>query len=107
MFVHRHDDLIGVHHCNGIGQPESRRNTVKSLSEQLSDLAERAKQAEDVIAAARAKNRSALETQRERLKSSIAAATAAAQADAAAAQDEAQSWWDETRSTINERFETL
>jgi hypothetical protein len=48
---------------------------MKPLSEQLSDLADRAKQAEDTVAAAQAKNRAALQSRRERLKSSIDAAT--------------------------------
>ena len=54
---------------------------MKPLSEQLSDLADRAKQAEDTVAAAQAKNRAALQSQRERLKSSIDAATTKTQAD--------------------------
>ena len=41
---------------------------MKPLSEQLSDLADRAKQAEDTVYAAEAKNRTALQSQRERLK---------------------------------------
>src|SRR4029450_11468739 len=36
---------------------------MKPLSEQLSDLADRAKQAEDTVAAAQAKNRAALQSQ--------------------------------------------
>jgi hypothetical protein len=44
---------------------------VKPLSEQLSELAARVKTAEDILAAANQKNRAALESQREQLKSSI------------------------------------
>jgi hypothetical protein len=44
---------------------------VKPLSEQLSELAARVKRAEDILAAANQKNRAALESQREQLKSSI------------------------------------
>jgi hypothetical protein len=80
---------------------------MKPLSEQLSDLADRAKQAEDTVAAAQAKNRAALQSRRERLKSSIDAATTRTQADATAAHEEVQSWWDETRSNIHNRFEEL
>jgi hypothetical protein len=80
---------------------------MKPLSEQLSDLADRAKQAEDTVAAAQAKNRAALQSQREKLKSSIDAATRRTQADATAAHEEMQSWWDETRSDIHDRFEEL
>jgi ElaB/YqjD/DUF883 family membrane-anchored ribosome-binding protein len=63
---------------------------MKPLSEQLSDLADRAKQAEDTVDAAQAKNRAALESQRERLKSSISAATTRTQADTTAAQEAMQ-----------------
>ena len=38
---------------------------MKPLSEQLSDLADRAKQAEDTVAAAQEKNRAALQSRRE------------------------------------------
>jgi hypothetical protein len=86
---------------------DPRRTTVKPLSEQLNDLAERAKQAEETVAAARANNRAALESQRERLKSSIDASRATVQGGVAAAQEEVQSWWDETRSNMHERFEAL
>jgi hypothetical protein len=77
---------------------------VKTLSEQLSDLSDRAKKAEDVVSAARAKNRAALEGHRDRLTSSIAQGKASAQADNAAAQHAMHSWWDDTRSAVDERF---
>jgi hypothetical protein len=80
---------------------------MKPLSEQLSDLADRARQAEDTVTAAQAKDRAALQSQRERLKSSIDVATTKTQADATAAHEEMQSWWDETRSNIHDRFEVL
>ena len=44
---------------------------VKPLSEQLSELAARVKTAEDIVSATNAKNRAALESQREQLKSSL------------------------------------
>ena len=44
---------------------------MKPLSEQLSELAVRVKTAEDIVSAANANNRAALESQREQLKSSI------------------------------------
>jgi hypothetical protein len=59
----------------GLGCPESRREerpTMKALSEQLTDLAARSKKTEDVVAAARDKNRAELESQRDKLKTSIA-----------------------------------
>ena len=54
---------------------------MKPLSEQLSDLADRAKQAEDTVTAAQAKDRAALQSKRERLKSSIEVATTKTRAD--------------------------
>jgi DNA repair exonuclease SbcCD ATPase subunit len=85
----------------------TRRKRMKPLSEQLSDLAARAKQAEEAVATARAKNRAALESERDRLKSSVTTAKTKAQANTAAAQEDARSWWDETRADVNERFEGL
>jgi hypothetical protein len=80
---------------------------MKALSEQLSDLAARAKQAEEAVATARAKDRAALESERDRLKSSVTTARTNAQANTAAGQEDARSWWDETRADINGRFEAL
>jgi hypothetical protein len=62
---------------------------VKPLSEQLSELAARVKTAEDIVSAANAKNRAALESQREQLKSSISKAKDQAKTDAAATTDQA------------------
>jgi len=56
---------------------------------------------------ARAKNRAALDSQRELLRSSIGEGTARAEADAAAAQSKVQSWWGDTRSAVDEQFATL
>ena len=80
---------------------------VKPLSEQLSELAARVKTAEDILAAANQKNRAALESQREQLKSSINKAKDQGKTAAAAMQDQRQSWWDKTRADVDQRFDTL
>jgi hypothetical protein len=80
---------------------------MKPLSEQLSELSDRVKKAEDFVAVARARNRAALDSQREILKSSIGEGKARAEAEAAAAQSKVQSWWDDTRSAVDEQFATL
>ena len=79
---------------------------MKPLSEQLSELAARVKTAEDIVSAANEKNRAALESQREQLKSSISKAKDQARTDAATT-DQAQSWWDKTRADVDQRFDTL
>lgn len=80
---------------------------MRPLSEQLTELAARAKQAEDFVTAARSKNRAFLDSQRETLKSSIDDSTARVAAGAAAAQDKAESWLAETRSAVEDRFASL
>jgi hypothetical protein len=80
---------------------------VKPLSEQLSELAARVKTAEDILAAANQKNRAALESQREQLKSSINKAKDQGKTAAAAMPDQRQSWWDKTRADVDQRFDTL
>ena len=80
---------------------------MKALSEQLSDLSDRVKKAEDFVTIARAKNRAALDSQRDLLKSSIGESKAKAEASVAATQSKVQSWWDDTRSNVDGQFETL
>ena len=80
---------------------------MKPLSEQLTELAARAKQAEDFVTAARAKNRAFLDSQRDALQSSIDQSKAKVEAGAAAAQDKAGSWWGETRSAVEDRLASL
>jgi hypothetical protein len=46
---------------------------MKAPSEQVTDLAARSKKTEDVVAAAREKNRARLESQRDKLKTSSSA----------------------------------
>ena len=77
------------------------------LSEQLDELADRAKQAEDFVAVIRAKNRAALDAQRELLKYSVGEGRARAEAVATAAQSKVQSWWNDTRSAVDEKFAAL
>lgn len=76
---------------------------MKPLSEQLVELSARAKRTEELVAAAQAKNQAALHGQREQLKSSINAFRAQAEAG----KEEVQSWWEETRAAVNDRFAKL
>jgi hypothetical protein len=80
---------------------------MKQLSDQLTELAARAKQAEDFVNGARSKNRAYLDSQRETLKASIDGSKAKVAAGATAAQAEAESWWGGTRSAIEDRFASL
>jgi hypothetical protein len=80
---------------------------MKTLSEELSELSDRVKKAEDFVTVARTKNRAALDSQRELLKSSIGEGKARAEAETAVAQSKVQSWWDDTRSTVDDQFATL
>ncbi len=80
---------------------------MKALSEQLTDLAARSKNTEDVVAAAQEKNRARLESQRDKLKSSIAAGNAQAQERAAADEATTQQWWNDTRSAVDARFAAM
>jgi hypothetical protein len=68
---------------------------MKPLSDQLTELA------------ARAKNRAYLDDQRETLKKSIATGKARMDADAAVAQDETRTWWNDTRQSIDLRVAEL
>jgi hypothetical protein len=86
---------------------EKEGNVVKPLSEQLSELSAQAKKAEDLVAAAQAKNRAVLNSHREQLKSRIDDSKSRAEAQGAAAEDKAQSWWSDTRSTVDDRLASL
>jgi chromosome segregation ATPase len=77
---------------------------MKPLSEQLSELSAQAKKAEDVVTAAQARNRAVLGKEREQLRSKISEAKTHGEARVAAVQDKNQSWWDDTRSSIDARF---
>src|SRR5262249_12159349 len=80
---------------------------MKSLPEQLNDLADGARKTEDFVNAARAKNRAVLDEAQESLKTSIANGEARIDADAAAPQDTARSWWNDTRQSIHARAAQL
>jgi hypothetical protein len=80
---------------------------MKRLSEQLTDLAARSKNTEDVVAAAQENDRARLESQRDKLKTSIAAGSAKAQQRAGAAEAKAQQWWNDTRSSVDARFAAM
>jgi hypothetical protein len=80
---------------------------MKALSEQLTDLAARSKNTEDVVAAAQEKNRARLESQRDKLKTSIAAGNAEARQRAAGDQAKTQQWWSDTRSSVDARFAAM
>jgi DNA-directed RNA polymerase alpha subunit len=80
---------------------------MKALSQQLTDLAARSKKTEDVVAAAQEKNRARLESQRDKLKTSIADGSAKARERAASAEGKTQQWWSDTRSSADARFATV
>jgi hypothetical protein len=80
---------------------------MKALSAQLTDLAARSKKTEDVVAAAKEKNRARLESQRDQLKTSIADRNARAKARAASTEAKSQQWWTDTRSSVDARFATM
>jgi hypothetical protein len=80
---------------------------MKPLSDQLTDLAARAKKSEDFVDAARAKDRAYLDDQRETLKKSIATGKDRMADEAAAAQDKTRSWWNDARQSIDTRVGEL
>jgi len=80
---------------------------MKPLSEQLEELADRAKKSEDFVAAAREKNRAYLSEEREELKKSIATGKAQLNAAASATADSARTWWDDRRDSIEARAAKL
>jgi hypothetical protein len=80
---------------------------MKALSEQLTDLAARSKNTEDVVAAAQEKNRARLENQRDRLRASIADGNAKARNRVASDEAKTQQWWNDTRSSVDARFAAM
>ncbi|CAI7975869.1 conserved hypothetical protein [Frankia sp. Hr75.2] len=88
---------------------------MKPLSEQLSELSKRARKVDDVVGAARERNRAQLEAQRDELKSAVEAGRADAAKDLAAekadvredvaeARASMKARWDAVRSSIDQRF---
>jgi hypothetical protein len=80
---------------------------VKRLSEQLSELSARTKRTEDVIDAARDRNRERLHTQQAALASAVDAQRATLSEQAGHAQANAKSTWQELRSAVDARFATI
>ena len=75
---------------------------MKPLSEQLTDLAARAKQTEDFVASAKENNRRQLEADRSDLKAAIDAGKAQAKEDAATVKGETRQAWDEVGSSVDQ-----
>jgi hypothetical protein len=92
---------------NAMQLDSTKGSTMKPLSEQLTDLAARSKNTEDVIAAAQEKNRARLESQRDELKASIAAGNAQARQRAEADEAKTQQWWNDIRSSVDAQFTTM
>jgi hypothetical protein len=80
---------------------------MKPLSDQLTELAARAKESENFVNAAREKNRAYLDDQRETLKKSIVTGKDRMNADASVAQDKTRTWWNDTRQSIDARVAEL
>jgi hypothetical protein len=76
---------------------------MERLSDQLNDLSVRAKKTEDVIDAARTRNRAALESQRAMLQTAVDKAAA----QAAGTRATISSKWHEMRSTIDGQFASM
>jgi hypothetical protein len=76
---------------------------VERLSEQLSDLSVRAKRTEDVVDAARARNRAKLESQRAELSAAVDGATA----QAAEVKGDVDSKWQDLRGALDARFAAI
>jgi hypothetical protein len=80
---------------------------MKALSEQLNELSERSKKTEDLVAAARERNRAKLEARRAALTTSIAATGTRAEQRVAATGDAVQDTWNRARDSVDQRFTTL
>src|SRR2546423_13653069 len=73
-----------------------------ALSDQLTDLANRTKQLEDAAATTRAKDRTKLEEQREKLQSKVKTEAQNIQSSAGKAQADAPAWWAGTTAGVGE-----
>jgi hypothetical protein len=80
---------------------------VKKLSEQLTDLSNRAKKTEDVVDAAKAKDRERLDAQKAQLRSSINAEKTRIDERATKAQADVQSKWQTFRTAMDDHFAEL
>ena len=78
---------------------------MKPLSEQLEDLAQRAKGVEQSAATARAKNQAELERRRDQLTSAIESSRRKLETSAAEAREDVHSGWTYLKRRIDERLE--
>ncbi|WP_322754121.1 hypothetical protein [Frankia sp. Cas3] len=77
---------------------------MKTLSEQLSEFSDRARKVDDVVGAAREKNRARLEAERAALTTSVTAAKTKATGKVEEAKAGMQTQWDTVRSSVEQRF---
>jgi len=77
-----------------------RKVGMEPLSKQLQDLSDHAKKTEDVVDAARNKDRQRLARQ----KADLAASIAVAGAEASKARNKVSTWWADTRASVDGRF---
>lgn len=77
---------------------------MKTLSEQLSELSDRARKVEDTVGAARERDRTRLEAQQTALKTSVEAGKAKVGEDVTGAKAGMQARWDDVRSSVDQRF---
>jgi hypothetical protein len=80
---------------------------MKKLSEQLSDLSDRTKRTEDVVDAAKEKNRERLQQQKAQLQTAVSAEQTRIGERATKAQTDAQTKWQDLRSGMDNHFADL
>jgi hypothetical protein len=80
---------------------------VKKLSEQLSDLSDRAKKTEDVVDAAKTKNRERLKAQKAQLQTAVSTEQTRIDERATKAQADAHSKWHDLRTAMDGHFADL
>lgn len=80
---------------------------MKKLSEQLSDLSDRAKRTEDVVNTAKAKNRERLQAQKAQLESAVDTEHTWIDERAAKAESDVQSKWQDLRTAMDSHFAEL
>jgi hypothetical protein len=73
---------------------------VKKLSQQLSDLSDRAKKTEDVVDAAKSKNRERLQAQKTQLQTAVGAEQARIDETTTEAQADIRSKWNDVRTAM-------
>ncbi|GGM23292.1 hypothetical protein GCM10010129_79610 [Streptomyces fumigatiscleroticus] len=80
---------------------------MKALSEQLSELAERARKVEDVVAAAREDNRARLETKQRELQKAVTEGKARADQRITAARETERQRWNALHTSVDQWFAEL